>query len=234
MPYIPKHRFQGNLYTNGGEYVILSNNQPYQGAYYKLSSGKYFTGDTPYNPITQELLPILESNYNTLTNDYLVNNSTIKLGGFGFPNKNITTNYFSIFNIDSNITYLIPQPFVPSPTPEEYSAGTFIRYILFNTITNNYLEVNQSTYENISQQNVAWDYSPYQPFTLPWRISGTQEEIVETNTKMIAVVNQENNLPSLPLYLVNLQEFSKLETPDTPFTVTITYVEPPLPTPVVS
>ena len=48
MPYIPEHRFQGDLYSNLGEFVILETNQPYEGSYHKLSSGKYFTGATPY------------------------------------------------------------------------------------------------------------------------------------------------------------------------------------------
>jgi hypothetical protein len=234
MPYIPEHRFQGNLYTNGSEYILLSNGELYQGSYYKLSSGKYYTGKNPYINITQEIIPIPQSDPNAFVDDYILNQSTLKLGGFGFLNSAITTNYITLFNIDENITYFVPQPSIPIPTSEDYTNGTFIRYILFNTVTKSYLEVNKNTYENILNKDAAWDYFNYQAFTLPWRISGTKEEITQTNTKMIVVVSRKNNLPNLSLYLVNLYEFSKLEIPDIPYTYTITYVEPEAATPVVS
>ena len=43
---------------------------------------------------------------------------------------------------------------------------------------------------------------------------------------MVYVISQENNLPSLSLYLVNLYEFSKLDITDESFTYTITYSSP--------
>ena len=236
MPYIPEHRFQGNLYTNGGEYTILSSGKEYQGFYYKVSTGKFFSGKTPYNSITQELIPIVISSTvnNTLSNTSLnppriIGNTLesslnpIKYPYFGYKSLEQTSTYINAFNIDVNKTYLTPPPFLPNPTSEDYANGTFIRYILFNTVTKNYIEVDQNTFNKISSQNPSWDYFPYISFTLPWKISGTKKEILETNTKMIAVVIQENNLPSLSLYLVNLYEFSKLDSSNEPFTYTITY-----------
>ena len=58
MAYIPKNKIQTNLYTNGGEYVLLSSGQDYIGPYYKLYNGKYYTGQTPDNPNTKEIIPI--------------------------------------------------------------------------------------------------------------------------------------------------------------------------------
>ena len=219
MPYIPEHRFQGNLYTNGEEFVILNSNTFYQGQYHKLSSGKYFTGATPYINGSQEL--VLFSN----TSQQSSNNSqpVLTLGGSGYPNRNITENYFRLFGVNKNLVYKIPQPFSPSPTPEDYTNGTFIRYILFNTVTKNYLEVDQNTYNNIRKKNPEWDYFNYQAFILPWRISGTKEEIPKTNTKMIVAVSRDNNLPSLSSYIVDLCEYSKIKPEEEPFTYTITY-----------
>tara|TARA_R110000782_G_scaffold267814_1_gene363596 strand:- start:42 stop:746 length:705 start_codon:yes stop_codon:yes gene_type:complete len=231
MSYIPEHRFQGNLYTNGGEYSILSSGKEYQGFYYKVSTGKFFTGKTPYNNITQELIPFISidtSNINTLINPPrtigdIIEIDPIKFPYFGYKSLELTSTYINIFQIDSNQSYLTPIPYLPLPTPEDYTNGTFIRYILFNTVSKNYLEVNQDTYNNISSRNSSWDYFPYIAFTLPWRLSGTKEEIIQTNTKMIVVVSRDNNLPSLSSYLVDLYEYSKLNKVEEPFTYTITY-----------
>ena len=222
MPYIPEHRFQGDLYSNLGNFVILKTNTPYQGLYHKLSSGKYFTGATPYNNISQELVPIDDVSPSSLFN----NQPVLTLGGLGYPNRVNTENYFRLFNVNKDLVYFIPQPQNPILSPQDYTNGTFIRYLLYNTFTKNYIEVNQDTYNNISSKNPEWDYFPYIAFTLPWRISGTKEEIIQTNTKMVVVVIQENNLPSLSLYLVNLSKFSQLDLSDEPFTYTITYSSP--------
>jgi len=219
MPYIPEHRFQGDLYSSLGEFIILETNVPYEGYYHKLSSGKYFTGKTPYINITQELVPITTSTPSSFNNSAPV----LTLGGLGFPNRNITENYFRIFGVNKNLTYLIPQSLATTPTTEDYTNGTLIRYILFNTVIKNYLEVDQNTYNNIQSKNPEWDYFNYQAFTLPWRISGTKEEIIQTNTKMIVVVSRDYNLPSLSSYLVDLCEYSKTKPDQDIFTYSITY-----------
>ena len=216
MPYIPEHRFQGNLYSNLGEFVILETNVPYQGSYHKLSSGKFFSGATPYNNISQELVPLADTSPSSLLN----NQPVLTLGGSGFPNKNITENYFKIFNVNKNLTYFIPQSFSPIPTSEDYANGTFIRYFLYNTVTKNYLEVDQDTYDSIKKKSPEWDYFNYQAFILPWRISGTREQITKTNTRMIEVIGKNSNLSS---YLVDLCEYSKITPAKDIFTYKITY-----------
>ena len=56
MTYIPKNKIQTNLYTTGGEYEYVSNQENYIGYYYKLYNGKTYAGRTPneFNP--QELV----------------------------------------------------------------------------------------------------------------------------------------------------------------------------------
>jgi len=56
MAYYPKNKIQTGLYTTGGEFVFISTQQSYTGPYYKLYNGKYFTGQTPNDPTTQELI----------------------------------------------------------------------------------------------------------------------------------------------------------------------------------
>jgi len=219
MPYIPEHRFTGNLYTSGNEFVILKTKKPYQGNYHKLSSGKFFTESTPYVNITQEIIPI-ESLSPVSSAD---GQSFVTLGGLGYPNDNITENYFRLFEVDKDLVYKIPKSFSPEPTAQDYINGTFIRYFLYNTVTQNYLEVDQNTYNNINKKNPEWDYFNYKAFTIPWKISGTKKEIIKTNTKLITVVSRSNNLASLSSYLVDLCEYSQVDLDEDPFTYTITY-----------
>lgn len=61
MAYIPKNKIQTNLYTNGKEYAYVSSGLEYIGYYYKLYNGKFFTGKTPNEPNSQELVVLEES-----------------------------------------------------------------------------------------------------------------------------------------------------------------------------
>ena len=56
MTYIPKNKIQTNLYTSGGEYAYASDLKNYIGYYYKLYNGKFFTGKTPDESNSKELI----------------------------------------------------------------------------------------------------------------------------------------------------------------------------------
>ena len=69
--YYPKSQIQTDLYTTGGEYVFLSTKEQYIGFYWKTSSGKFFSGKTPQDPSTQELIisiPSFPPSYNQQSN----------------------------------------------------------------------------------------------------------------------------------------------------------------------
>ena len=56
MAYFPKSQVTTNLYSNQ-EFVILETQELYTGFYWKNSSGQFFTGKTPQDLPTQELIP---------------------------------------------------------------------------------------------------------------------------------------------------------------------------------
>lgn len=56
MAYIPKNKIQTNLYTSGGEYIYVTSKIEYIGYYYKLYNGRYFTGQTPNDPNSKEII----------------------------------------------------------------------------------------------------------------------------------------------------------------------------------
>jgi len=56
--YFPANQITTNLYTAGNEYVVKSTKVPYSGPYYKLSTGKYYSGANPKDKSSQELVLI--------------------------------------------------------------------------------------------------------------------------------------------------------------------------------
>jgi hypothetical protein len=60
MPYFPLSQIKTNLYSNG-EFVQSNNQELYTGYYWKNSLGKYYTGKSPQDEPTIELLPIPDS-----------------------------------------------------------------------------------------------------------------------------------------------------------------------------
>jgi hypothetical protein len=67
MAYVPQNKIQTNLYTYGGEYIFALSGQSYIGSYYKLYNGKYFTGQTPNTPNSQEILLVSNNNENNFS-----------------------------------------------------------------------------------------------------------------------------------------------------------------------
>jgi hypothetical protein len=56
--YFPSNQITTNLYTAGNEYVVKSTKILYSGPYYKLSTGKYYSGANPKDKSSQELVLI--------------------------------------------------------------------------------------------------------------------------------------------------------------------------------
>jgi hypothetical protein len=71
MAYYPKNKIQQGLQTNGGEFKTIANYNNggpyYTGFYYKLSTGKYYTGKFPGDGMNDELVPALSSDAPNLT-----------------------------------------------------------------------------------------------------------------------------------------------------------------------
>ena len=58
MAYYPKNKITTDLYTEEGNFMLLGTRQIYSGYYHKLYNGKYFTGKTPNEPNSKELILI--------------------------------------------------------------------------------------------------------------------------------------------------------------------------------
>lgn len=178
--YYPKSQIVTNLYTNGQEYVLKSNNQNYIGFYWKTSDGKFFTGKTPEDKNIQELInatSISSLQYSNLTSEaFEVKNISVYLNN----SNTIAEEYNKINSKFLNINN-IPLSFNPQPTQDDYDLGEFTRYFCKKTNEIRYLEINKDTYEKLLGQDSSYLWQLYTPFKYQWLISGDKETVYKTN-----------------------------------------------------
>ncbi len=191
--YYPKSQIKTNLYTNGDEFVFLSNKQPYTGYYFKTSTGQYFTGRTPddrpnieitFNlALAENLIPTNQSDYSVLINTD-------------------TSDIISYNNLIKSTPILIsPSYNTPAPTEQDYQIGEFRRYFCKKGNEILYLEINKETFDKLIAKDPQYQFSLYQPFNLPWKLTGTQEEVEKTNRNIVALTSQRLRLPEFGRYL---------------------------------
>jgi hypothetical protein len=191
--YYPKSQIKTNLYTNGDEFVYLSNNQPYTGYYFKTSTGQYFTGKTPddrpnleitFNlASTEDIIPTNQSDYSVLINTDLSNVT---------PYNNL---------VKSPSILISPTYNAPVPTQQDYQIGEFRRYFCKKGNEILYLEIDKNTFDKLVAKDPQYQFSLYQPFNLPWKLTGTQEEVEKTNRNIVALTSQRLKLPEFGRYL---------------------------------
>jgi hypothetical protein len=106
-------------------------------------------------------------------------------------------NNLSEFSLPEIITY------IPSPDKNDYIRGYIRRYFIQRAN-----DVKGYIYEISSNSFTEYSISPH--FTvimIHWRISGTTEQISDSNSKSIKIGME--SIPSLHLYLPNTLQFSK-------------------------
>ena len=118
----------------------------------------------------------------------------------------MAVNTFRYNKIQTNLSeYKLPEiiTHIPAPLVEDYKRGYIKRYFI--------QKANDSAgyiYEINSFGFLDFKISPYfNVIMILWRISGTNEEIAESNSKSIRIGMK--TIPSLHLYLPNTLQFSK-------------------------
>jgi len=191
--YYPKSQIKTNLYTNGDEFVFLDNKQPYTGYYFKTSTGQYFTGKTSddlpnieiifNSALTRENIPTNQSNYSVLINTDLADNSI----------------YNSLINPTS--IQISPSYIAPSPTQQDYQTGEFRRYFCKKGNEILYLEIDKTTFDKLIVKDPQYVWSLYEPFNLPWQLTGTKEAVEKTNRNIVELTSNRLKLPQFGRYL---------------------------------
>jgi len=188
MPYVPKSRIQTNLYTPGKEYVIESTLEPYVGYYYRTYTGQLFTGKNPDNKPNNTLVPITQSSLTIPSQTY------IKEGEENDIYKNLK-------GIQGNNSRNTPQLFYTQPTEDNYKLGEFQRYFCKKRSEFSYLEISQPDYSKLVNQNPTIDFQNWNPFQIPWTLTGNKNQVYDTNRNIVLLKEKNEKLYGFGKYL---------------------------------
>lgn len=176
MTYYPKSKILENQFTSGKEFALKSNNQPYTGYYYALSNNTFFTGKTSNDPNTLELVLIKPN---------IVNPSNLK---------------------STNITSL-PSPFYPHPTDIDRKLGFITRYFLKRR-NSDYTTIREISFDDyqVYLNGVDDNTNLYIVIKLNWRLGINQNDIINTNKKLVQL--KEIIFPNFSLWFRDFAQFS--------------------------
>lgn len=210
--YFPQSQIKTNLYTNGGEFVLLSTNENYQGSYWSTSSGKYYTKKNPQDLPYEELIKF--------TSPSLTDSSVVSILGIKNESQisNLKYNYKTVkaydlargIDINNPPIKSLPTYFLPAPTEEEYSLGAFTRYLCKRTNQNIYIEINEDTFNGLKDSNPEYLFSLYTPFSITWTLTGnTISEVSKINFDVVSQFQKQNRFKGLVKYFKNYSQFFK-------------------------
>ena len=181
MPYYPKNRIQTNLYTNGGEYNIAATGENYTGFYYKLYNNTIFTGKTPNDLPSQELIPFAET----------IQDQTQFVIVEQFPNP--------IVNIYNNLSEIpspkrLPTPYYPKPTEQDYKIGEFQRYFSKQINDTKFTEINKSDFNDLVSKDSSYLWELFITISIPWDITGNKDQAEQTNKNITLLTESKNKI----------------------------------------
>ena len=194
MPYYPKSKILTNLFSNG-EFLRSSDASTYIGPYYKLSDGTKYVGIDPQSLRYPDELLDLTPPDPTITSEIFTQ----------LQSSSLETSYLDTYSLiikTPPTPQKIPTPFYPQPTTQDYTTGYFSRYFAKQVNAPIFIEINQSTYQNLSENNSEYLWQLYNVTSIPWQISGNIENIYKTNKNLVKLA-EKNNFKGLEFYLKN-------------------------------
>ena len=193
--YYPLSQIKTNLYTNGGEYALVSTGQSYIGYYYKTSNNQYFTGKTPQDTPSEKLTPI--TSYSTSTSTITPFAPVVNLDQEDI--KNIP--YINLTNANSNKITYSPYYNPQLPTQQDYQIGEFRRYFCKKTNEIIYIEINKDQYDKLITKDSQILWQLYRPFFIDWQQTGDKQQVSKVNRNMVLLTSKNLKLPAFSLYL---------------------------------
>jgi hypothetical protein len=194
--YFPKSQITPNLYSNN-DLVYKSTGLLYTGYYFKVSSGKYYTGRTPNDRPNEELI-LPETS---------VNGSTFGTVSINAPSSTIdfeTTLDVTVYNIitqNPKQISLVPYYSPVLPTQQDYQNGEFQRYFCKKTNETQYIEINLDQFSKLKSKDPQILYQLYQPFTISWILTGSKEQVGKVNKNIVELASFRQKLPRFGDYL---------------------------------
>jgi hypothetical protein len=197
--YYPLSQITSNLYTNGNEFIYSDDKSLYTGHYWKTSTGKYYTGKTPQDTPTEEIIQLSNSS-TEITIDPISDVPT-------FYNQDDISPVEYVNLTKPSSPSLLPTYSSNIPTQKDYQIGEYRRYFCKKTNEIIYLEINKDTYDKLVNKDSKILYQLYQPFNLPWQLTGDKSQVFITNKNITELTSKQQKLPMLSEYLRN--DFTK-------------------------
>jgi hypothetical protein len=194
--YYPLSQITSNLYTNGGEYVYKSNQENYTGYYWKTSNGQIYTGKTPQDTPTFELISV-----NNFTLPLAIQNSSIPV--VINQNNNVNVDYINFQSVNPNQITLTPIYYPTQPTQQDYQIGEFRRYFCKKTNEIQYIEISKDQFDLLIAKDPQILWQLYFPFFIPWDITGNKEQVARVNKNIVDLTMKNLRLPRFNDYLKN-------------------------------
>lgn len=196
--YFPKSQITPNLYSNN-DLVYKSTGKLYMGYYFKVSSGKYYTGRTPDDRPNEELIfpekPITSGTFGAVA-------TTISSVA---PETNLEiTPDVIVYNILSPKTTefsLLPYYSPVTPTSQDYQNGEFQRYFCKKTNEIQYIEIDLDQFTKLKAKDPQILFSLYLPFTITWILTGSKEQVAKINRNIVELASFRQKLPRFGDYL---------------------------------
>jgi hypothetical protein len=190
--YYPLSQIITNIYANPGELEYKSSRKPYTGYYWKNSKGQLYSGKTPQDLPTEELIQVTNLLENTTESSIL--NTSI------YYNLSVeNSQYINLTNPSS--PGFLPYYSPTLPTQQDYQIGEMRRYFCKKTNENIYLEINNNTYIKILGKDPTIAYQYYIPFNIPWQLTGTKEQAFTTNKNIVELTMKQQKLPMFDAYI---------------------------------
>ena len=205
MPYYPKSQIKTGLYTNGGEYVLITTKEYYRGTYYKISTGKKYAGELITNSPSIELIDAVTLDITnvefakprdfTLVNQFRnfisVTPNLPTLNTQNNPSLIQPTSILPYTNNDKLSHYRYIPSFSPTlPTEQDKQNGYFTRYFCKKNNELRYTEISQTSYTKLLNQDkdIAWDL--FSPADIKWQIKGDAYQCTTSNEASITSIEQ--------------------------------------------
>jgi len=187
--YFPKSQIKTNQITNGDEFQYLNSGIEYVGYYFTTSTGKTYTGKTPDDTPTRELVLI--------NNGYGDEKLDADDEGGAWDRE---ANHYSLDAAYLNSTKLEflenapvpPKQCYPTPTEKDYQNGEILRFFASKVNDHTIIEIDVDQYKLYQNQAPSTQFRLYQTFNLFWQITGKKNEVYNTNRNIVLAI--QNNL----------------------------------------
>lgn len=201
MAYYPLSQITTNLYTDGFEFYNKTTGESYVGYYYKLSNGKYYSGKSPQNSPSFELItnpPSLYPSNNTFNSPPGYSISTNEgFSNFSYPNDFNYRDYPKYNPTTKSLPYYDPI----FPTQQDYQNGVFQRFFCKKANEIQYIEINKNVFDQLVTKDPKIEFPLYLPFYLDWQLTGNKEQVATVNSKNTKLTSVTLKLSMLDEYL---------------------------------